>query len=479
MSFTMPVFFVFLPVVLVLYRLMPEKYRWILLLSSSYLFYSWHNVWLLALILATTLVSYFSAIAIEETQTKKGRRLAVVLSAAVCLGILIVFKYLDFAISSVLPLFRLLGIKSSFYGFHLLLPMGISFYVFQTLSYTFDVYRGKAAAERHPGYYALFVVFFPQLVAGPIERPRDLLPQLKTPGKTCPDDIYKALSLFVRGYAKKLLVADSLAVFVDSAYDHVASSKGAALFVGIILFAVQIYCDFSGYSDIARGCAGFMGIRLTENFRRPYAASSIRDFWHRWHISLTGWFTDYLYIPLGGSRRGRLLTCRNILITFLVSGLWHGANWTFVFWGGIHGIYLVLESLLFRRKTGNEKKISTAVRRALTFLAVCFAWIFFRCATLEDAFTAVRLIFTDWGLDQMFSALAMSRTDVLVVLLLFLLLPFIEKLPAFYQENESLKKCRISCCTALLYLLVSLATLICRCLVLSEHGSTAFIYFQF
>lgn len=479
MSFTMMVFFIFLPVVLVLYRLLPEKCRWLLLLAASYLFYSWHNLWLLGLILTTTAVSYFSAIAIEEAQTAKGRRQAVFLSAGVCLGILIVFKYLDFAVSSVLPLCGLLGITSSFQGFHLLLPMGISFYVFQTMSYTFDVYRGKTPAERHPGYYALFVVFFPQLVAGPIERPCDLIPQLKAPCPTSADDIYKGLRLFVRGYAKKLLVADCLAVFVDSAYDHVSSSGGAALFVGILLFAVQIYCDFSGYSDIARGCAGFLGIRLTENFRRPYMASSIRDFWHRWHISLTEWFTDYLYIPLGGSRKGRLLTCRNILITFLASGLWHGANWTFVFWGGLHGIYLVLESLLFQGNMKKKGKVRVLAGRTLTFLAVCFAWIFFRCATLEDAFMAVRLIFTDWRPEQMFSALSMNRIDMLVILLLLLLLPFIEKLPSFYQENAALKKSRISCHTALLYLLVSLATVICRCLVLSEHGSTAFIYFQF
>ena len=479
MSFTMPVFFLFLPLVLLLYRLIPDKFRWVMLLAASYLFYSWHNVWLLELILTTTAVSYFCAVSIEKAETKRGRRRAVTLSALVCLGILAVFKYLDFTVSSVLALCGLFGVKSSFQGFGLLLPMGISFYVFQTLSYTFDVYRGRAAAERHFGYYALFVVFFPQLVAGPIERPGDLIPQLKAPRRTSADDTYCALQLFVRGYAKKLLVADCLAVYVDNAYDHVEASGGAALFVATILFAIQIYCDFSGYSDIARSCAGFMGIRLTENFREPYKAASLRDFWRRWHISLTGWFTDYLYIPLGGSRRGRFITCRNILITFLVSGLWHGANWTFVFWGGLHGIYLVMESLFLRKNREKEGRIRLLAGRTLTFALVCFAWIFFRSADLADAFTAVRMIFTEWRPEQLFSALAMNRADVLLVLLLVLLLPFIEKLPAFYQENASLKRSRISCRTALLYFLLSIATLFCRCMVLTEHGSTAFIYFQF
>ena len=479
MSFTTPVFFLFLPLVLILYRILPGKYRWMLLLGASYFFYACHNVWLLGLILVTTAVSYFSAIAIEQAKSPGVRRLAVVGSTVVCLGILAVFKYLDFAAGSILTLLKLFGTNVSFRGFHILLPMGISFYVFQTMSYTFDVWRGKASAERHPGYYALFVVFFPQLVAGPIERPGDLIPQLKAPLPTTAASHFDSLSLLIRGYAKKLLIADCLAVFADNAFNHVEAAGGSALSAAAVLFAFQIYCDFSGYSDIARGCAGFMGIRLTENFRLPYSAVSIRDFWHRWHLSLTRWFTDYLYIPLGGSRKGRFITCRNTLITFLVSGLWHGADWTFVIWGGLHGLYLILESFLCPGQKEPKGKTGRLVRKALTFAAVCFAWIFFRCATLEEAFLTVRLIFTDWRLSRLLTGLSMSGTDLIIVTLLLLILPFIEKLPAFYQEKEPLKMSRVSCHTALLYFLICMAALICRCLVLTEHGSTAFIYFQF
>lgn len=479
MSFTTPVFFLFLPLVLLLYRLLPGRYRYVLLLGASYFFYACHNVWLLGLIFTTTAVTYYSAIAIEQAKTPRGRRLAVAGSTAVCLGILAVFKYLDFAADSILTLLGLFGAEVSFRGFHILLPMGISFYVFQTMSYAFDVYRGKASAERHPGYYALFVVFFPQLVAGPIERPGDLIPQLKAPCPTSAASHFNSLSLLIRGYAKKLLIADCLAVFADNAFNHVATAGGSALSAAAVLFAFQIYCDFSGYSDIARGCAGFMGIRLTENFRLPYSAVSIRDFWHRWHISLTRWFTDYLYIPLGGSRKGRFITCRNTLVTFLVSGLWHGADWTFVVWGGLHGLYLILENFLFPGKKEPQGKIMRLAGRTITFTAVCFAWIFFRCATLEDAFLAIRLIFTDWRLSRLLTGLSMSGTDLMIVILLLLLLPFLERLPAFYQENKTLKESRVTCHTALLYFLVCMAMFICRCLVLTEHGSTAFIYFQF
>lgn len=268
MSFVSPVFFLFFSAVLLLDRLVPGKYRWAVLLLASYFFYAYYNLWLLGLVFLTTLVSYLCALRIEAAQTKGRRRLALALDMAVCLGVLFVFKYLDFALEGVFALGRLLGAEADFTGFHLLLPMGISFYVFQTLSYTLDVYRGAIPAERHLGFYALFVAFFPQLVAGPIERPGALLPQLKRPRSLRPGDVSEGLRLLLRGYAKKVLISDYLARFVDAAYGSPATAGGAALLIATVFFAVQIYCDFSGYSDIALGCARLMGIRLSENFRR-------------------------------------------------------------------------------------------------------------------------------------------------------------------------------------------------------------------
>ncbi|MGN0999981.1 MAG: MBOAT family O-acyltransferase [Faecousia sp.] len=468
MSFTMPVFFLFFPVVLLLYWLLPGKFRWILLLGASLFFYAYHNVWLLGLILGTVLVTYLCARWMEEAETQKERKGAVVFSAVTCLGILAIFKYLDFLTGSVVSLCNALGGELSFGGFGILLPMGISFYVFQSMSYTFDVYRGTIRAERHLGHYALFVTFFPQLVAGPIERPGDLLPQLKQPRSLCKTDILDGIRLLLRGYGKKVLIADFLAGYVDHAYDGIGSTGGAALAAATVFFAFQIYCDFSGYSDIAQGCGRLMGIRLSDNFRQPYAARSIRDFWQRWHISLTRWFRDYLYIPLGGSRKGLLRTCIHILITFLVSGLWHGADWTFVLWGGLHGMYMVIERLFGEKKQPG---------RAVTFLLVCFAWIFFRSESIQDAFWVVGRIFTCWDFGGMLTGLGMTVSEFCIAALLIALLPGLEKLPTL--RDKPFARIDSLCVTALTYFFLILAITVCRFLVLTQHGETAFIYFQF
>ena len=475
MSFVSPVFFLFFPAVLLLDRLTPRRYRWMVLLPASYFFYAYYNPWLLSLIFLTTLVSFWCALRIEDAKTRRGKRAAVALDTAVCLGILFLFKYLDFSLEGIFALGRLFGADLRFDGFHLLLPMGISFYVFQTMSYTFDVYRGTVRAERHLGYYALFVSFFPQLVAGPIERPGALLPQLKERRALLPGDVPEGLRLLLRGYAKKVLISDYLARFVDAAYENTATAGGAALLLATVLFAIQIYCDFSGYSDIALGCARLMGIELTENFRRPYAAVSFRDFWRRWHISLTRWFTDYLYIPLGGSRRGLGRQCFHILVVFLVSGLWHGANITFVLWGGLHGFFLVAETLLLR---GREitSPVGKALHRAITLLLVCFTWIFFRSSTLADAAQIIRAIFTDFQASNALAGLSMSTTELIPLCFFLVLLPLLERLPLLSAKPTAV---RGQCSAVLLYFLLITAIVACRCLVLSQHGATAFLYFQF
>lgn len=382
MTFTSPIFPLFLLAVLLGLRLLPPAKKWMLLLPASWFFYAWHSPPLLGLLVLATGVSYGCGRGMEACKTKAARKRLLLAGCIFLLGLLFLFKYLDFAVGSVLSL-----AGHSFRGFGLVLPMGISFYVFQTLSYLIDVYRGDIAAERNIAIYALFVSFFPQLVAGPIERTGNLLPQLRSP--QAPDEAQKTegARLLLVGYFKKVAIADMAAACVDAAYSSPAAAGGLALLAATALFGLQIYCDFSGYTDIARGCALLMGIRLSENFRRPYAAVTLREFWQRWHMSLTRWFTDYVYIPLGGSRRGLAFTLRNTMIVFLLSGLWHGADVTFLIWGGLHGLFLCAERLI-----GNNPPKLSRLRHLLTLLLVGFAWIFFRADSLADALLILKVM---------------------------------------------------------------------------------------
>ena len=464
MSFTLPVFFLFLPVVVTLYWLLPAKMRWLMLLMASYIFYMYWNPFLVILLLISTVVDYSCSLGIQSNRDHaRKKKIYLLVSILMNLGLLFSFKYLNFFAQTVNALYSFFGSDYRLPEFHLILPVGISFYTFQTMSYTIDVYRGEIEAEKHFGHYALFVTFFPQLVAGPIERPKDLIPQLKQHHTLCRNDLFEGFRLLLRGYGKKVLIADFLAQFVDQAYGQVSACDGSTLAIATILFAIQIYCDFSGYSDIAQGCARLMGIRLSDNFQMPYTANSIRSFWRRWHISLTSWFTDYLYIPMGGSRKNTWRTCINIMITFLVSGLWHGANWTYVIWGGIHGLYLVMERLIWKKRSPGMM---------LTFFAVCFSWIFFRSATVADAFTVIERIFSPWQIHQMLTGLSMGTSDLLVCIACIGFLPLLEQLPQIRKDATMHRN-------ACLYFLVILAIVFCRFLVLNQHGDTAFIYFQF
>lgn len=465
MSFTSLGFPVFMLAMLSVH-LFPARWRWAPLLAGSYLFYAFHNVVLTGLLAGMTLLSYACALLIEHTQTRRARRLLLLLGAVVCLGILGVFKYLDLAAQGVR---FLLGMKEPFSGFGLLLPMGISFYVFQTLSYIIDVYRGTVRAERHLGYYALFVAFFPQLVAGPIERPGALLPQLRAIHVPDQAETAEALRCLVRGYARKVMAADVLARFVDAAYADPMRAGGAAIVAATALFAVQIYCDFAGYTDIARGCAHLLGVRLSENFRSPYAALTVRDFWRRWHISLTRWFTDYVYIPLGGSRRGRARTCANILIVFLLSGLWHGADVTFILWGALHGAYLVIELVLEKPLA----RLPKLLRRTLTLAAVGFAWVFFRADGMGNALAAMQAIFLrpEWG--SVLAGMDLAPAMLPLVILLCLAAFRLEKLPLLTPGA------RQSAGICLVYFMLIVTVVCCRCLAVASGGAAAFIYFQF
>ena len=338
--------------------------------------------------------------------------------------------------------------------------------------------------ERHFGHYALFVSFFPQLVAGPIERPQNLIPQLKATHDLCAEDLREGFKLLLSGYFRKVLAADFFGMFADAVYAAPGSANGPAVAVATVLFAAQIYCDFAGYSEIAAGCARLLGIRLMKNFDRPYAAAGIRDFWRRWHISLTGWFTDYLYIPLGGSRRGLARQCLATLLVFLVSGLWHGAAWTFVVWGCLHGVLMVLSLLLARLKRALGIPPGGRIRKGLarlgTLLLVCFAWIFFRAESLADAGTLVAGLFTAWdagALPETFAALGMTAADAVQIVLLFVCLWLLPKLSAPAPARLPLAA-RTDVPTAAAFFPAA-AVIAGWLFILSLGSSNAFIYFRF
>ena len=324
----------FLPIVFALYWTVPSKYRCYLLLVASYYFYMSWNVKYVAIIVFITVISYAAALLLEKTVDEKDKRLIVTVASICCLSVLFFFKYFNFTTTSFSRLLSLFTINLSPITLDVLLPVGISFYTFQTLSYVIDVYRGSVHAERNLIIYATFISFFPQLVAGPIERSTNLLQQIKAEHKFNEQKAMAGLKLMLWGYYKKLLIADNVSVYVDTVYNDLSTYRGLDILLVIFFFSIQIYCDFSGYSDIAIGTAKLLDIDLMTNFKSPYYSASIKEFWSRWHISLSTWFKDYLYIPLGGNRCSRVKHYFNLVFTFLVSGLWHGASLTFILWGG-------------------------------------------------------------------------------------------------------------------------------------------------
>lgn len=327
-------FAIFLPIVFVVYWTVPHRVRWILLLIASYYFYMSWNVKYVILILFTTVVSYTASRLIEKNYSYIWNKIFLYAAIVSCIGVLFFFKYFNFFSESINRLFAHFAIHLHLIILKYLLPVGISFYTFQTLSYVIDVYKGKVKPEHNFGIYATFISFFPQLVAGPIERTENLLPQIKARHNFDSEQALFGAKLMLWGYFKKLVIADTLAQYVDLVFANLEAYHGFDLVIAIFFFTLQIYCDFSGYSDIAIGTADLFGIKLMTNFKSPYFSSSIKEFWNRWHISLSSWFKDYIYIPLGGNRCSKARCAMNVIITFLASGLWHGANWTFIIWGG-------------------------------------------------------------------------------------------------------------------------------------------------
>lgn len=471
-------FAVFLPIVFILYWALPHKFRWVLMLAASYYFYMSWNAKYVFLIFFTTVISYFAARLLEIVNSKKKKKWIMAGTTVLCLGVLFFFKYFNFVSESVAAVLKLFTIQTNPLTLKLLLPVGISFYTFQTLSYVIDVYKGDISAEHHFGYYATFISFFPQLVAGPIERTSNLLPQIRAVHQF---DYHKAtygLKQMAWGFFKKVAIADFVSQCVSDVYNYPHNYHGFVIVLATILFAIQIYCDFSGYSDIAIGTAKLMGINLTANFRSPYFSQSIKEFWSRWHISLSTWFRDYVYIPLGGNRVGKARNAFNLMVTFLVSGLWHGANWTFVVWGSIHGAAQIVENRFISR----EHQKSTGILKWLRILAVftfcAFAWIFFVSNSIEDAIYVICHLFD--GIEHPMSylsgffELSMIKTDWFYILPSILLLGIFDYFSLMKDVicEISAKKTVVRWGIYILFTLWLLINIPCS-------NSGEFIYFQF
>lgn len=434
---------------------------------------SWNSKYVFLIFIAT-FTSYLCAILIEKNREHK--KLILTITLLVCLGILFVFKYFNFFFESIN---YLLGNKLHSISLNLLLPVGISFYTFQTLSYCIDVYRGNIKAEKHFGYYATFVSFFPQLVAGPIERPDNLLPQLRKEKEFDYNKAVYGLKLMTVGFFKKIVVADNLAYYVDMVYNDLSYYQGFALVLAALFFTIQIYCDFSGYSDIAKGSAKLLNIDLMDNFKTPYFSTTIKEFWSRWHISLSSWFKDYVYIPLGGNRCSKLRHYFNLLATFLVSGLWHGANITFVIWGGIHGLLQILEDIFHIKKNTKTYSFSWFIRVLLVFILMTFTWVFFRASNLHDALYIFRHMFDGIANPRSYIISGLYSFGVQAPYLLTMLAIYL--IPLFIIDYINVKYDALTILNNKPIAIRYLAYFVLLLMILLLHyvGEVNFIYFQF
>ena len=497
-------FLIFFPIVVLIYFIFPVKCKrarnfW--LLVSSYYFYMCWNAKYALLLLGSTMVTYFSGLLIQkfrnaendaeqDEKNKSGAlwaKMIVVFSIVLNIGALFAFKYLDFFVQNLIKVFSKIGVEIWIEPFSILLPVGISFYIFQAMGYVVDVYRGKICAEKSFLKYAVFVSFFPQLVAGPIERSTNLLKQFEEEHYFRWENVKNNLLLMGWGFFMKMVIADRIAVFVNKVYGDYNTYGGWYIVIATILFAFQIYCDFAGYSNIAIGAAGVMGFKLMENFKSPYCAISVKDFWGRWHISLTTWFMDYLYIPLGGNRKGRIRRFVNIMIVFLVSGLWHGAMWSYVLWGGLNGIYLIAENLMnglgdkvnrFVKREAVTNKIAKAI---FTFCLVDISWFFFRTQGIESARNMILKMFEMKNFEIIFDGALyqiMDQRNFMIMLLSIVLLMIVDIL---HTKGISIR-CWLSK-QSIWFRWLTYVVMVESILVFGIWGvgydKSAFIYFQF
>lgn len=489
----------FFPVVTLLYFLLPTlRSRNIFLLIASYYFYMQYKPEYGLLMLFSTVINYIAAIQMEKAKDNvRKKKLWMGISIIGTLGVLFFFKYFNFFTTSLGRGLDLLNISYQPTALDFILPVGISFYTFQTMSYSIDVYRGDMLAEKDFIDLALFISFFPQLVAGPIERSTNLLPQFKEYHFFDAKRASSGLRLMLFGFFKKVVIADRLAVIVDTVYNNPSGYDGAYYIIATVAFAIQIYCDFSGYSDIARGSARIMGYDLMINFDRPYFSKSVTEFWRRWHISLSSWFRDYLYFPLGGSRKGYFRTLLNLFIVFLLSGLWHGASWTFVIWGALNGVAIVIEKILGIGKDAGKvlstqrisqpqptlirfgKAILGIIPTIATFVFTCFCWVFFRARTVSEAlYMLPRFLqgFDTFELGKLLGTrtiLGLDYWEFFTAIGVVVLLLFIEILLGYIRQGKTLE--RMPTAMRLAVYAVSLSLVIW----LAWTDTQTFIYFAF
>lgn len=466
MLFNSVYFLYFFIIVTGLYFLLPYKTRWMLLLSASCFFYMFFKPEYILILAFTILIDYYAGILIEKETKKKEKKKYLIISLVANIGVLAFFKYYNFLNTNITGLFNLFDFENPIPYLSIILPIGLSFHTFQAMSYTIEVYRGNQKAEKHFGIYALYVMFYPQLVAGPIERPQNILHQFYEKKEFNFDNALLGSNLIILGLFKKMVIADRLAVYVNEVYKNLDTSNTISAWIAAVFFSLQIYCDFSGYSDIARGTAKFMGYDLMLNFNRPYLSKSVSEFWTRWHISLSSWFKDYLYIPLGGNRVSKVKLYRNLFIVFLLSGLWHGANFTFIIWGALHAVYVLTESVLPKIKS--EAIVLRLFKRLMVFILVTIAWVFFRASTLDEAIQMIRLMFSS---DFSFNLTQLSAGKGPFNLVLSFMVVLLLMLAYFLPLSMKFKSLKANIC----FLTVAIFLLF----ILSKDAQGEFIYFQF
>lgn len=465
-------FLLFYPIVTLIYFLLSQRFRWLWLLAASCYFYMFFKPVYILILAGTIIIDYLAGLQIARLKGYKKKWMLIV-SIVANVGVLAVFKYYNFFSANVNHLLHVGGYNFRIRYLDMLLPIGLSFHTFQAMSYTIEVYRGNQKPEKHFGLYALYVMFYPQLVAGPIERPQNILHQLHTKQPFNKDGFAYGLKLILWGLFKKVFVADRLSTYVLAAFENYKNQTGSTLIVATLFFTMQIYCDFSGYSDIARGAAKTMGYDLMINFRRPYLAENITDFWRRWHISLSSWFKDYVYFPLGGNKVYLLKWCRNIMIVFLLSGLWHGANWTFIVWGLLHAVFTIVHKLI-AKPGGFIVKLfsSTAGKVAAIILNLCvvsFAWIFFRALNLNDAVGIIHKIITGWHDKVFVKTFAWTALTLVGIFIVF---------AADVVEEYNLKF-RLLGNPNIFVRLTTVCAIIMAILCFGVFQNISFIYFQF
>ena len=480
-------YMIFLPIVFFIYYILPHKFRNIFLLIASLYFYgSWMPKYLI-LICGTIFITYLTSILIDKYE--KHKKFFLFLGIIINILILIVFKYKNFFIDNINSLFAILNLDFSISNkFNFMLPVGISFYTFQSIGYCIDVYRKDVKCEKNFINYAVFVTFFPQLVAGPIERSKNLLRQFNEKHDFKYEKGVEGLRYILAGMYRKVVIADLCAVIVNGVYNNIYNYRGILLLFATFLFAIQIYCDFSGYSMIAIGSGKLLGFDLMENFKSPYLSSSVKEFWNRWHISLSTWFRDYIYYPLGGSKKGTKRKMINLAIVFLISGLWHGAAWTFVIWGMLHAFFRIMEEIKFRKIKREDNIFTNLVKILFTFIVVNISWVFFRANKIEDAIYVFKNAFNGFGLRNIPHIIYNSLLDKKIFASFIIIIIMISIFYLIYEDYK-MKKYSFNICDFyqslgkkryLIYLFQTIMIIIVFVILQASYGQTGqFIYFQF